>query len=321
MKKLLILLSVLLVASVGFAVFPQSQNAAPGTLHIMNKMRPVALSHLLKNKTVVDINGTKLIQIKTPEGKVNITREIVNGAKIISMSSRGVNRTMVISNETKETYITTPRAVIEISQNNENHTKEIHIIAPNTEISIVKTGNETEVENALNHTEGIERFVINPRKARISAWLRMKNMTNETAIPARLARIRARIRERVVNMTVNESKGEVEMRIGNLTVVTRRNIEIENGTVVVRTERNVTAQIKALPDDVINKIRQQVKFKKLERIEIDSEGNKVVYKVRALKPGKFLGVFNVNVPVESSADVVTGDVIHIRRPWWAFLVR
>ncbi|MCL5730306.1 MAG: hypothetical protein M1165_01935 [Candidatus Pacearchaeota archaeon] len=46
----------------------------------------------------------------------------------------------------------------------------------------------------------------------------------------------------------------------------------------------------------------------------------VVYNIEADKPGKFLGVFKLNMKVSTEVDPETGNVVSVNQPWWAFMV-
>ncbi|MEM3091318.1 MAG: hypothetical protein QXX55_01280 [Candidatus Pacearchaeota archaeon] len=47
---------------------------------------------------------------------------------------------------------------------------------------------------------------------------------------------------------------------------------------------------------------------------------RVVYNIELDKPGKFLGVFKLEMKVRTEIDPETGEVIVLNKPWWAFLV-
>ncbi len=47
--------------------------------------------------------------------------------------------------------------------------------------------------------------------------------------------------------------------------------------------------------------------------------DKVVYELTAEKEGKMLGLFKVKGKVSVEVDAETGEVVKVRKPWWAFL--
>lgn len=46
---------------------------------------------------------------------------------------------------------------------------------------------------------------------------------------------------------------------------------------------------------------------------------KVVYELKSEKQGKMLGLFKVRANVSAEVDAETGDVLKVKKPWWAFL--
>jgi len=97
-------------------------------------------------------------------------------------------------------------------------------------------------------------------------------------------------------------------------------VEIENGTIWIKTEK-IRKRITVLPEEAIQKAEERARFHKIRGVEIDTEGNTTVYRIRGVRVGKLLGLFRVNVPVETGVDTESARVVKVKRPWWAFLVR
>jgi len=84
------------------------------------------------------------------------------------------------------------------------------------------------------------------------------------------------------------------------------------------------AAIKIMPDTAseiaIERLRS-LNFTRIELKEIRHDGKlKAVYKVETNKNGRFLGIFKLKLKIEGNVDSETGEVLNIRKPWWAFLV-
>ncbi len=319
MKTIPLIVTLLLfLATVGFAVCPCQQSVQ--TFSGANAPRGIITSEEnVSYEETVGPGKIKNITIETPSG-IKIHREIGEGSKILEIFGKKTNKTIIITNTTKEIYISTPKSTIQIIKDLENETKEMHIITPNTDIKILKTGNETpiaQIEKMLNRPEGIEKITLNPERARIRARLRIGN---ETEILPVMARIRAKIRNRFVDVTFNETSKQVEFHFGNITVVTKREVEIENGTIWIRTEK-IRKRITVLPEEAAERARSIVNFHMIRAVEIDTEGNTTVYKIKGAQVGKLFGLFQVNVPVETGVDTESAQVVKVKRPWWAFLVR
>jgi len=46
---------------------------------------------------------------------------------------------------------------------------------------------------------------------------------------------------------------------------------------------------------------------------------KLAYEVKTQRRSKFLGLFGVRMNVEAQVDAESGEVIRVKKPWWAFL--
>ncbi|MDO8563842.1 MAG: hypothetical protein Q7R87_02450 [Nanoarchaeota archaeon] len=84
--------------------------------------------------------------------------------------------------------------------------------------------------------------------------------------------------------------------------------------------------IKILPDRAseIAKARMRAKYgnDSLEIREIMHKNvPKVVYHLEGNSSGKFLGVFKSNMNVQTEVDAETGEVVLVKKPWWAFMVK
>ena len=82
-------------------------------------------------------------------------------------------------------------------------------------------------------------------------------------------------------------------------------------------------EIKIMPDKAFEIASETLSINNFS-IEIREVGSgsdiKAVYLVKGDKPGKLLGLFDVNLAVEVQIDPETGDIIRYSKPWWAFLV-
>ena len=84
------------------------------------------------------------------------------------------------------------------------------------------------------------------------------------------------------------------------------------------------ALIKVMPDaasDIALKRLKALNFTRIELKEVRHNNElRAVYEVEANKNGKFLGIFKMKVRFRSDIDSETGEVLNLRKPWWAFLV-
>lgn len=86
-------------------------------------------------------------------------------------------------------------------------------------------------------------------------------------------------------------------------------------------EQNITV----LPDEALQKAFDELQASNNFTLEIREERTedgelKAVFAAKAKKPGRFLGIFNTNVDLETLIDTETGEIIQTNKPWWAGFV-
>ena len=97
---------------------------------------------------------------------------------------------------------------------------------------------------------------------------------------------------------------------------------------MVRLKNGRNAEVKIMPNNASEKALKRLRLKNcnetndcsLELKEV-GKGNKtrLAYEMKANKNSKLFGLFNKKMQVQSRVDAETGDVIDIKKPWWAFL--
>jgi hypothetical protein len=232
-----------------------------------------------------------------------------DGSIVVEILNRGrfkLNKTITITNETKEIHITTPRSEITITKEIDDNESRRAIV---------------EIEKFFSNTDEVKRFILDPVRARIEAEVEKEGEMNRTMIPRRLrARFRARIKNRVINLTLNESTKRIQIISGNVTVETNKEVEIENGTVYVKITKHIKKRINVLPEEASEVAKRKVNYHAVKTIRIETEGENAVYKVIGSRRGRLLGLFNIDMEVQTDVDVDSGIVRNVRRPWWSFLV-
>ncbi len=88
------------------------------------------------------------------------------------------------------------------------------------------------------------------------------------------------------------------------------------------------ARIKIMPDRAAAKAVERLKAKCIERnctVELKEfkVGNKSIagYEVETEKDSKLLLIFSKKIKVRAVVDAETGDIIYLKKPWWAFLAK
>jgi len=123
-----------------------------------------------------------------------------------------------------------------------------------------------------------------------------------------------------------EIKHSIEVEGAEVTTKLSVRERFEDGETKLKVKLSTGAEqdIIILPDEAI-----QIAFDELQATGnfvfelneiVDGDVRKVVFSAKAVRPGRFLGIFNTNVNLETLIDTETGEVIKTNRPWWAFLV-
>ena len=244
---------------------------------------------------------------KYRKGAATVTKS--DGSIVVEVRSRGrfsLDKTITITNETKEIHIETPRAEITIVKEKDSNESKRAMV---------------EIEKFFSNTDEIKRFVLNPVRARVEAEVEKEgNITNKTVIPKQLkVHFKARIGNRVVNVSLNKTAKKIQIISNKVMVETDKELEIENGTLCIKV-KNVKKKINVLPEEASEVAKQKVKYHAVKKIRIETEDEKVVYKVVGTQKGKLLGLFDMDVEVQTDVDVENGNVVSVKKPWWSFLV-
>ena len=144
---------------------------------------------------------------------------------------------------------------------------------------------------------------------------------------------RSEIKIRIENRTFN---GEFRERIKyeregeELEVEAEEGIEFEedtNGTeykIKARLRNGNTTNIKIMPDRAHEIALERLRALNItiELVEVGQGNNnsRVFYLAKVYKDGRFLGIFKLKMKLEGQIDPETGEVVKIRKPWWAVFV-
>ena len=88
------------------------------------------------------------------------------------------------------------------------------------------------------------------------------------------------------------------------------------------------AEIKVMPDAASETALQRLRIKNcvegegcsIELKEVrQGEQTKLAYEMKTQRQSKIFGLFNARMQVQAQVDAETGEVISVKKPWWAFL--
>lgn len=124
----------------------------------------------------------------------------------------------------------------------------------------------------------------------------------------------------------------IQLRVKNISAHTGLEItqeQIQNRTrLKTKLSNGINAEIKIMPDTAsetaLNRLRLKVCSEEnncsIELKEV-GKGEKIqlAYELRARKQAKIFGLFKARMTVRAEIGAENGEIIRIRKPWWAFL--
>ena len=111
----------------------------------------------------------------------------------------------------------------------------------------------------------------------------------------------------------------MEMTQEQILAKTKLKVKLSNG---------INSEVKIMPDTASEKALERLKIKVCSEennctIELKEVGQgeqvRAAYEVQVQKQAKFLGLFKTKMQVQAQIDAENGEVIRIKKPWWAFL--
>jgi hypothetical protein len=137
-----------------------------------------------------------------------------------------------------------------------------------------------------------------------------------------------RFRLRDTNISFEEFKERIREKFGNKSDIDNRS-EIRD-ELRVKLSNGRKANLKILPIVARERALERLRLKvcnednecEIELKEVgEGEGNKtrVAYELQIQRHHKLLGLFRIKARNRVRVDAETGEVIHVKKPWWAFL--
>ncbi|MCK5321582.1 hypothetical protein KAJ38_03315 [Candidatus Pacearchaeota archaeon] len=129
-----------------------------------------------------------------------------------------------------------------------------------------------------------------------------------------------------------QSNNQMRLEVGGVGADCSLNMtqkQVQNKTVLeTKLSNGKNAEIKVMPDKASETALQRLRIKNcveedgcnIELKEV-GQGNqaKLAYEVNTQRQSKVLGLFNARMQVQAQVDAETGEVIGVKKPWWAFL--
>ena len=102
----------------------------------------------------------------------------------------------------------------------------------------------------------------------------------------------------------------------------------ENGKLMAKMSNGQNSEIKIMPDKANEQALERLQLKNcgedcsIELKEVGKgEGNntRAAYEIQIERHSRFLAVFKAKMLVKAQVDAETGEIIRVKKPWWAFL--
>ena len=133
-------------------------------------------------------------------------------------------------------------------------------------------------------------------------------------------------------MIKQQANNQIQLRVNEVSANCGLNLtqkQIQNKTKLeTKLSNGRNAEIKVMPDTASETALARLRLKvcseenecQIELKEIGSgEQVKVAYEMKVQKQSKFLGMFKTKMQVQAQIDAETGEIVRVRKPWWAFL--
>ncbi len=131
---------------------------------------------------------------------------------------------------------------------------------------------------------------------------------------------RCQLEDETREMTIRAGKsGNTIVQVKGVNASTNVTLYKSDDKIYGRFRNNETREIKILPDQVKEKIRERIQTRlENQTMKLDEEG---IYQIQARKRARLFGFISVQAIVQAEVDSETGEVLRIRRPWWNFLAK
>jgi hypothetical protein len=130
----------------------------------------------------------------------------------------------------------------------------------------------------------------------------------------------------------SESDNQVKLKSGSVEAKTKmlmKQEQTEEGVKLqVQLSNGKNSEVKIMPDAASERALERLRIKVcsvenncvIELKEVGSgENAKAAYEIKVQKQAKVLGIFQARMQVQAQVDAENGEVIQVKRPWWAFL--
>ncbi len=115
------------------------------------------------------------------------------------------------------------------------------------------------------------------------------------------------------NISIEKGDENLVLNSNDVMVCTNLILELDTAGIYVKTG-DMKKEIKILPDMALDK----VKGSSIKSIELKSIEQEPVYKIKATREGRILGIFPVTMDIGIDVNANCGE-IKVKKPWWSLL--
>jgi hypothetical protein len=145
------------------------------------------------------------------------------------------------------------------------------------------------------------------------------------------ARETVNARQQEQTRTGGAGQGQVTtQRVNRLRAMSREGLEIaeEDGRVRVRLANGRNAEVKIMPETASERALERLRLRNciesegcVLRLREKIQGNEtsLVYEMDTERTARVFGLLKTRMRVRAEVDAETGEVVRVRKPWWAFL--
>jgi len=133
-------------------------------------------------------------------------------------------------------------------------------------------------------------------------------------------------------MIQKKANNQIQLKVNGVSANCSLNLtqkQVQNKTrLETKLNNGRNAEIKIMPDTASETALQRLRIKNcveeegcnIELKEVgQGEKTKLAYEMKTQKQSKVFGLFRARMQVQAQVDAETGEIIKVKKPWWAFL--
>jgi len=133
-------------------------------------------------------------------------------------------------------------------------------------------------------------------------------------------------------MIQQQSNNQIQLRVNNVSADCGLDLiqkQVQNKTgLETKLSNGRNAEIKVMPNTASEIALQRLRLKNCNEeegcsIELKEVGQgeqaKLAYEMKTQRQSKFFGLFRARMNIQAQVDAESGEIIRVKKPWWAFL--